>query len=117
MFMVGSRLVIGSWKTIAIFLPLIFVRMSLSGIFKMSCSVLCCSVPVDSVVYVEQELKVMVPLFTIAFLSKIPMIAFVVTDFPEPDSPTMATVSPRLSSKFTPRIALTKPAVVLNEMA
>ncbi len=36
----------------------------------------------------------MVPLFTVWFPDKIPMMAFTVTDLPLPDSPTMATVSP-----------------------
>ena len=32
------------------------------------------------------------------------------TDFPDPDSPTMASVSPRLRSKVAPRTACTSPA-------
>jgi hypothetical protein len=38
-------------------------------------------------------------------------------DLPEPDSPTMAKVSPRKRSKETPRIACKIPYWVLNEMA
>ena len=37
------------------------------------------------------------------------MMALMLTDLPEPDSPTMATVSPRLRSKLTPRTARTMP--------
>ena len=40
--------------------------------------------------------------------------ALLVTDFPEPDSPTMASVSPCFKSKFTPRTACTRPAYVLK---
>ena len=49
-------------------------------------------------------------------LAKIPIIAFVVTDFPEPDSPTIATVSPLYKSKLTPLIALTLPFPVLKDI-
>ena len=45
-----------------------------------------------------------------------PTAAFMETDLPEPNSPTMATVSPLRSSTFTPRIACTTPALVLKEM-
>ena len=47
----------------------------------------------------------MVPLPTVAFLARMPIAAFMVTDLPEPDSPTMATVSPFIRSMFTPRMA------------
>src|SRR5262245_43177259 len=42
------------------------------------------------------------------------MIESAVTDFPEPDSPTMATTSPRLTVKLTPSTARTMPRVVMN---
>ncbi len=45
------------------------------------------------------------------------MIAFAETDLPEPDSPTIATVSPRFTVRLTPRTALTTPAVVSKEMS
>jgi len=40
-----------------------------------------------------------------AFGAVIPIIVFTETDFPLPDSPTMATVSPGYTSIFTPRTA------------
>ena len=46
----------------------------------------------------------------------IPIIALVVTDLPDPDSPTIAIVSPLYKSKLTPRIALTIPLSVLKEI-
>ena len=42
--------------------------------------------------------------------------AFEVTDLPEPDSPTIASVSQRINSKLIPRIALKIPCCVLNEI-
>ena len=45
------------------------------------------------------------------FLGRIPKIALVVTDFPEPDSPTMARVSPSNSLKSMPRTAWTFPVI------
>ena len=39
-----------------------------------------------------------------------PINVLVVTDLPEPDSPTIARVSPFLRSKLTSRIALISPA-------
>ena len=43
-----------------------------------------------------------------------PMQAIAVVDLPEPDSPTMATVSPGNTSKLTPRTAGTMPSAVWN---
>ncbi len=40
--------------------------------------------------------------------------ALLVTDFPEPDSPTIANVLPFAIVKFTPRTACTVPAFVLK---
>ena len=42
------------------------------------------------------------------------MIESAVTDLPEPDSPTMATTSPRFTVKLTPSTARTMPRVVVN---
>ena len=47
---------------------------------------------------------------TSAFEADKPINVFVVTDLPEPDSPTMASVSPSFKSKLTSRIALISPA-------
>src|SRR5687768_9907470 len=43
-----------------------------------------------------------------------PMMACAVTDFPEPDSPRMASVSPSLTVKETPLIARATPSRVRN---
>ena len=43
------------------------------------------------------------------------VIALVVTDFPEPDSPTIARVSPLLIKKSTPLTACTSPASISKE--
>jgi hypothetical protein len=75
-FMVGSREVIGSWKIIAISFPRIFC-ISLSDFFKRSC-----------------PWNMIEPPTTSALLANKPIILLVVTDLPEPDSPTMANVSP-----------------------
>jgi hypothetical protein len=40
------------------------------------------------------------------------MIAWLITDLPEPDSPTMATVEPGRTRKLAPLTALTTPAGV-----
>ena len=57
-----------------------------------------------------------VPSSTIAFDAKIPIIAFDVTDLPEPDSPTIHSVSPAAKSNDTPRTALTIPLSVENDI-
>ena len=44
------------------------------------------------------------------------MMALAVTDLPEPDSPTIANVSPRSRSKEMSRTALTVPLLVRKEM-
>ena len=49
------------------------------------------------------------PPSTTALAGRMPMIDLMETLLPEPDSPTMATVSPRLRSKLTPRTARTMP--------
>src|SRR3954454_9361254 len=43
-----------------------------------------------------------------------PMMAWAVTDLPQPDSPRMASVSPELSTKFAPLTALATPSWVRN---
>ncbi len=43
---------------------------------------------------------------------RMPMIAWLITDLPEPDSPTMATVEAGRMRKFAPLTALTTPAGV-----
>src|SRR5690606_5407152 len=46
-----------------------------------------------------------------------PMIAMAVVDLPEPDSPTIATVSPAEMSRSTPSTAWTTPSIVLKSTA
>ena len=109
MVMVGFKEVIGSWNTIAILRPRISFCFIFSDIFTIS-SV--CFSPVNSSYHVYSiEPLSMVPLF-----ARIPIIAFVVTDLPEPLSPTIASVSPLYKSMFTPRIAFTWPLSVLNDI-
>src|SRR5215210_6997119 len=96
---VGSSEVIGSWKTIAIFGPLMS-SMRFSESFKRS-----------------SPSKTISPPLTMVFDSGFnPMMLLAATDFPDPDSPTMASVSPRLRSKVAPRTACTSPAYVPKEM-
>src|SRR5215203_6033328 len=96
---VGSSEVMGSWKTIAIFDPRIpCIRFSESS--RRSC-----------------PSKRTSPPLTMLFASgSSRMMLFAVTLLPLPDSPTMASVSPRLRSKVTPRTACTSPAEVPKEM-
>src|SRR5215208_919806 len=96
---VGSSEVIGSWKTIAIFGPLMSSMRFSESLSRSSPS------------------KTISPPLTIVFDSGFrPMMLLAATDFPDPDSPTMASVSPRLRSKVAPRTACTSPAYVLKEM-
>src|SRR6187431_2447903 len=46
--------------------------------------------------------------------SRMPMMACAVTDFPDPDSPRMASVSPSWTSNDTPLMALATPSRVRN---
>src|SRR5215204_1305714 len=97
--MVGSSEVIGSWKTIAIFGPLMSSMRFSESLRRSSPS------------------KTISPSLTMVFDSGFRrMMLFAATDFPDPDSPTMASVSPRLRSKVAPRTACTSPAYVLKEM-
>ena len=57
------------------------------------------------------------PFSIIALLARIPIIAFEVTDFPEPDSPTMQSVSPRFRSNEILRTAFRMPLSVLKLIA
>ena len=96
--MMGFRLESGSWKTIAILSPLRWWKSS-SEIFRRSLS----------------PYRIF-PLSTMAFPARIPMMARLVTLFPDPDSPTMASVSPLYKSKSIPLTAWTFPFDVLNEI-
>src|SRR4051812_29736907 len=89
----GFRLVIGSWKIIAIRLPRI------SRIFWSETSIR--SSPSNTM-----RPPTMRP--GGSWMSR--MIERFVTDFPDPDSPTMPSVSPRRTSKLTPLTALTTPS-------
>jgi hypothetical protein len=83
----------GSWKTIAIFGPL-----TLCICFSLSFTISCPS-------------KRISPSLMMVFDTGLRrMMLLAVTDFPDPDSPTMARVSPRLRSNVTPRTAWTSPA-------
>ena len=55
------------------------------------------------------------PLSIIALPAEMPKIALLVTDFPLPDSPTMASVLPFSSEKEISRTALTVPLLVRKE--
>ena len=89
----GFNDVMGSWKIIAMPLPL-------TGISLFSLR------PNSSV-----SLKRTEPV-TRAFLGRRPMVAIAVTDLPDPDSPTMPRTSPGERSVVTPRTALTTPSFV-----
>ena len=85
--MVGSNDVIGSWKIIAISEPRIFC--------------ICASdLPI-----ISSPLNVIDPFSTRAFLANKPIKERVVTDLPDPDSPTIANVSPLYKSNETSRMA------------
>jgi hypothetical protein len=90
---VGSSEVNGSWKIIAIFAPLMW-RMRFSESSRRS-----------------SPSKTMSPPLTMEFDSGLMRIMLLAaTDFPEPDSPTMASVSPCRRSKDAPRTVCTSPA-------
>ena len=90
---VGSSEVMGSWKTIAILRPLtLCICFSLS--FRMSLP----------------SKRISPPLTMVLASGLRRMMLLAVTDLPEPDSPTMASVSPRLRSKEAPLMACTSPA-------
>jgi hypothetical protein len=87
-FIVGSSEVIGSWKTIAILDPRIFC--------------ICCS---ESLRMSCPSKRASPPLIMVFASGRRRIRLFAVTVLPDPDSPTMARVSPRLRSKETPRTA------------
>ena len=93
----GFRLVMGSWKIIAMLFPRI-ERTSSSSIFRTSAP------------------SKMIEPFTIfpggCGMSR--MSESAVTDLPQPDSPTMPSVSPWSSSNDTPSTARTTPSRVKN---
>ena len=74
---IGFKEVIGSWKIVAIFLPRISSQ-SLSEVFSNR----------------FLPSKMILPCGILPFFSNIPVNVFVNTDLPEPDSPTIARVSP-----------------------
>src|SRR4051794_26379075 len=92
----GFRLVIGSWKIIAISLPR---TLRSSESFSLSRS---------------RPSNIARPSVTPPLLARIPRIASDVTLFPQPDSPTMPSVSPGAMSKETPLTACTIPRSVWN---
>ena len=94
----GLRLDMGSWKIMAILSPRILWNSS-SEIFKRSLP----------------SYKISPP-STMALLASMPIIARLVTDLPEPDSPTMASVSPLYKSNDTSRTACTLPAWVRKDI-
>jgi hypothetical protein len=94
-FMTGFRLVMGSWKIIAMSLPRT-ARISSSLIVRRSLSP-----------------SISEPSTTLPGGSGMSRISdMAATVLPEPDSPTMPMVSPRSSVKLTPLTALTTPAWV-----
>ncbi len=93
----GFKEVMGSWKIMEILLPLIRL-MSLAGILSRS----------------SPMKRISPPAILPGGLGIMLMIERLVTDLPEPDSPTMPRVSPLRSSKLTPSTALTIPSSVLK---
>src|SRR3984957_17602776 len=93
----GLSAEIGSWKIIAISLP----RMASSLASDASIRSSPCSRAVPAKRAFGERVR--------------PISVITVTDLPEPDSPTMATVSPRLTEKETPLTARTRPSSVANE--
>ena len=61
--------------------------------------------------------KRMLPLVTLPLPGSSPMTAIAVVDLPEPDSPTIASVSPAARSRSTPSTAWTVPSTVRNSTA
>ena len=92
----GLRLVIGSWKIIAMSLPRI--SRSRDGLALSRSSPLKSASPIDVVLRLGLR----------------PMIVRQVTLFPEPDSPTIPSVSPFSIEKLTPSTALTTPSPVVK---
>ena len=93
----GLRLVIGSWNIIETSFPRIFLNS-----FSVISSILC-------------PLKRIVPPTSLPGYAVRPIIEYAVTDFPEPDSPTIPRTSPSSIEKETPLRAFTSPAGVKND--
>jgi hypothetical protein len=93
---VGFRLVIGSWKTIAIWRP----RTSSSSRRLSRVS--------------SRPSKRTEPPTTRPFFGSSPMIESAVTDLPQPDSPTIASDAPSSTAKLTPSTAWTRPCRAEN---
>ena len=93
----GLSAEIGSWKIIAISFPRMASSLSSDALIR--------STPCSRAVPAKREFGERVR----------PISVITVTDFPEPDSPTMATVSPRLSVNETPLTARSRPSSVANE--
>ena len=89
MVRMGLRLVMGSWKIVAIFAP----RMPSQSLSLLS---LVRSFPWN----------ITEPFVTAPLDSSMPVKVLVKTDLPEPLSPTMAKVSPSYRSRDTPRMAV-----------
>ncbi len=92
----GLRLAIGSWKIIAMSLPMIARRASgsRSRILRPSNSILSA--------------------VTFAVQGKSPITASIDTDLPEPDSPTIASTSPASTERLIPSTARNGPVRVAN---
>ena len=99
----GFSEVIGSWKIIAISAP------RMSRIVAASAAARSIRVPSRRAKSIRPEVIRPPPCSTRRITDS------AVTDLPEPDSPTMATVSPRPTSKETSRTASTVRSVVANE--
>ena len=94
-FMTGFRLVIGSWKIIAMSLPRT------------------CRISASLSVRRSRSPSISEPSTTLPGGSGMRRISdMAATVLPEPDSPTMPMVSPRSSVKLTPLTAFTTPACV-----
>ncbi len=100
----GFRLVMGSWKIIAISAPR--MRCSVAGV---ACARSCCT-PWRS------RNRILPASMRPAGLGNRPMMDRLVTDLPEPDSPTIASVSPRARSKVTPSTDLAMPSRLWNQV-
>ena len=78
-FLTGLRLVMGSWNTTEMSFPCIFLKCDLSTLSSSTSS------------------NMMLPLFFMSFLERSPAMASADMDLPEPDSPTIPTISPGLT--------------------
>src|SRR5699024_2137745 len=97
-FIVGFNAVIGSWN---------ITEMSAPRIFRMSLSFSCNKSRPSNQISPRS--------MNALSLGNKRVMAFDVTDLPEPDSPTIANVFPFSKERSTPRTAYTLPAYVLKE--